>query len=362
MVVEHPSGALFVAGYGGPRATLWKSTDRGATWVRVDVGGEAEGTLGNSDVDLAVSYDGTLYFAGMLFDNQVNEGRQIAVAVSRDVGVTWSWALVSKMRFDDRPWVKVAPDGTAHVIWNDGSGINHAVSRDHGATWTREGRVYEKGGSSHLAIGPAGEVAVRVTPASASGGKFDPGVDLIAVSRDAGATWATSPAPGHREWKSADDDRWVEPLAWDARGALYSFWADGRQLWLARSADSGRTWVSWQVAEASDTAYFPYLVARGRGELAATWSFGRAEGLQWRLAHLVVGDGRARPRVTLSAPYRTDSWVRPPGQPTGELVRSPAGEYLAVTFLLGRSLGVVTPIQVPGRARFGFSWWMFALR
>src|SRR5438445_7061023 len=43
MVVEHPDGSLFVAGYGEPRPTLWKSHDRGVTWTRVDVGSEAQG-------------------------------------------------------------------------------------------------------------------------------------------------------------------------------------------------------------------------------------------------------------------------------------------------------------------------------
>src|SRR5439155_25030904 len=80
MVVEHSDGSLFVAGYGlQPRPTLWKSRDRGATWTRVDVGSEAQGAIGNSDVDLAVSRDGTLYFVNMFFDRVALEGRQIAV-------------------------------------------------------------------------------------------------------------------------------------------------------------------------------------------------------------------------------------------------------------------------------------------
>ena len=139
MVVEHPDGSLFVAGYGEPRPTLWTSHDRGVTWTRVDVGSEAQGAIGNSDVDIAVSRDGTLYFVSMLFDRAANEGRQIAIGVSRDVGATWSWTTLSQRRFDDRPWVAVAPDGMAHVIWNDGSGVSHATSRDRGVTaWALE--------------------------------------------------------------------------------------------------------------------------------------------------------------------------------------------------------------------------------
>lgn len=170
-VVEHPDGTLFVAGYGGPwansrregmatlgaiRSRLWRSRDHGATWSRVDLGPQAAGAVGNSDVDLAVAPDGTLYFATMTYDNTVGEGRQIAVGASRDGGATWAWTVLSRHRFDDRPWVKVAPDGTAHVIWNDGRGVQHAMSHDQGTTWTAPVRVSARGGSSHLAVGPGG--------------------------------------------------------------------------------------------------------------------------------------------------------------------------------------------------------------
>jgi hypothetical protein len=133
MLVQHPSGALFLAGYGMPQPTLWTSRDLGATWSRVELGIEA---TGNSDVDLAVATDGTLYFVTMSYERQVNEGRGISIGVSRDAGATWSWTAVSRSRFDDRPWVEVAPHGTAHLIWNDGGGVKHRVSNDGGRSWT----------------------------------------------------------------------------------------------------------------------------------------------------------------------------------------------------------------------------------
>ena len=33
-LVEHPSGALFVSGYGDPGPKLWRSDDGGSTWER----------------------------------------------------------------------------------------------------------------------------------------------------------------------------------------------------------------------------------------------------------------------------------------------------------------------------------------
>lgn len=357
MLVEHPNGALFVAGYGAPRPTLWTSTDRGATWRGVDVGFE----VGNSDVDLAMAADGTLYFASMLFDRAKGEGMQIAIGVSGDAGATWRWSTLSQARFDDRPWIEIAPDGTAHAIWNDGSGVQHRISRDRGATWTPAVRIHDRGGSSHLAIGPNGEVAVRVTPLSASGNKYDEGVDLIAVSTDGGATWQKHPAPGERDWSpdltGPATPRWVEPLAWDSAGRLYSLWTDKKGVRLARSSDRGATWTTSTIADTAAPAFFPYLVARGDGELAATWftaSTNDMHDLQWFAAR---ADGA---KVMLSAAQSLEA--RRPRERDGPMFNDPAGEYLPVAFLRDGTIAVVTPIQNWPEKRQGFTWWRFAGR
>lgn len=365
MVVEHPSGALFVAGYGEPRPTLWKSVDGGATWNRVEVGSEAEGAVGNSDVDLAVASDGTLYFASMLFDRAAGEGRQIAVGVSSDAGASWRWKTLSKVRFDDRPWVEVAPDGTAHAIWNDGSGVSWTTSRDRGTTWAQTVRIHDRGGSSHIAIGPAGEIAVRITPLSASGNKYDAGVDLIAVSTDGGASWQKHSAPGERDWSpdfmSDATPRWVEPIAWDVAGRLYSLWTDKKGVRLARSDDHAANWRTWTLAETPAPAFFPYLVARGQGELAATWftaSTNDMHDLQWHVARVDGAAGEAQPRVIVSSPQSIES--RRPREDRGDaLFNDTGGEYLALAFLPDGSIAVVTPIQNRPERRVGFTWWTF---
>jgi hypothetical protein len=283
MVVELSDGTLFVSGYDGDAdksPNLWRSHDRGATWESVNVGGKADAAIGNSDVDLAVSRDDTLYFVVMSFDRKAGEGTRITVGVTKNAGATWSWKILSENRFDDRPWVAVAPNGTAHVIWNDGNGIRHAVSQDDGASWNVQPRINDQGGSSHLSIGSHGEVAVRVVPLSASGNKFTEGVDLIAVSFDGGKTWQKHAAPGQRDWSpdfSKGTPRWVEPVAWDESGALYYLWGTTKGLWLARSFDHGETWTNWHIVERDEVSYYPYLIARGRGELAATWSSGQNE-------------------------------------------------------------------------------------
>ena len=372
MLVEHPDGTLFVSGYGSqsPESShpkqvpyLWRSGDGGASWERVDVGTAAEGAIGNSDVDLAVAGDGTLYFLTMGFDRDTGRGTHIAIGVSHDVGSQWSWTLLSETEYDDRPWVVVAPGGIAHVVWNDGGGVRHAVSSDQGRTWSERERIHSRGGSSHLAVGPEGELAVRISPLSASGNRYDEGVDLIVVSTDGGESWRKHAPPGAAKWpigfeQFAELPRWVEPLAWDGAGRLYHLWGDRATLWLGRSADRGATWESWPIARDNDRIFFPYLVAAGPGELAASWFTGQGESLAVRLARVNASPegGAAEPTVRASEPFQLDVWRAV----DGSFVRDTGGEYVALAFLSSGRLAAATPIQDPGRERFGFSLWLEA--
>lgn len=361
MVVELASGTLFVSGYSDSVPHLWKSMDHGATWTRVNVGSETEGAIGNSDVDLAVAPDGTLYFAQMGFDRSVGQGTHIAIGVSKDAGVTWKWTMLSRTRFVDRPWVDVARDGTAHVIWNDTSGVSHVMSRDGGVTWTPETRISARGGSSHLAVGPNREVAVRIVPIAASGNRLHEGVDSILVSLDGGSGWRRYAATGSRDWPAAGrpqtTPRWTEPLAWDATGALFSFWLNREGVWVARSRDAGSTWTQWRLSDATDLSYYPYLAARGDGELAATWFSGVGPSWRAHVARITMPKDGA-PRIEEAPAIRPEIWGLS-SRREDPAVRSAAGEYLPVIFLRDGSIAVVSPIQNERASRFGFTWWRF---
>ena len=250
--------------------------------------------------------------------------------------------------------VPVASDVTGQVY--------DAIGVDGGITWEERPQVNALGGSSHLAVGPNGELAVRVTPMSASGGQYDTDVDLLAVSTDGGSTWTRNAAPGTRDW--GDDGqgtvpRWVEPIAWDSDGHLYHLWSEGREIWLGKSSDNGNTWSTWQIAQDDRLAFFPYLVARGSGELAATW-FSTADRMSVRVAVIEFGEvgADAEPHVVLSEPIRFDSWE----EYEGEWRRDTAGEYVPVAYLRDGDLGLVTPLQDARTDRFGFTWWRIELR
>ncbi len=361
MLAELADGTLLVTGFPKyphepPRApSLWRSTNGGEQWQRVDVGSPADGAIGNSDVDLVVAPDGTVYFVTMGYNRSTGEGTHIAIGVSKDEGETWEWQQLAGNPRVDRPWVTVATDGSVHVIWNDGTGVFHTSSRDQGSHFDTATRVTDKGGSSHFAAGPNGRLAIRITPISASGLLLDRDYDFLMVSLDGGERWQRRELPGKRHWEwiqHATMPRWVEPIAWTGDGSLFYLWSEGQQMYLARSANDGASWNQQEFARDESMCFFPWLGADRAGEgLVASW-FAASDGRSVRVATVdLLNDGGLS--VAKSPPLRFESWM----EVQGEWMRDTAGEYVPVARLLDGDLALVTPLQDPRDDRMGFSFW-----
>lgn len=337
-VLRTGPGTLFVAA-GAERTEnfdaplVWRSQDGGETFERLDVGQPQDGAGGNTDVDLAVGPEGTLYLAAMAYtpspgDVFVGASAAITVASSTDGGETWSWTTPVQGPAVDRPWIETTPDGTAHLVWNDERGVHHATSSDQGASWSEGPLVHDAGGDGAL-VASSDLLAVRIVPPSSHGYRWEEGADGVAVSRDGGESWRFHELPGDRDWhgsyadvlENRGIDRLWEPLALGAEGTLYATWKEGSTVVAARSTDAARSWTLEPVAEDRPGLSFPWLDAGGPpGELAVTW-FEEPNGSQAaKLAEVSWGAKRLDARLHTLSNATNGTWgeyldvdVRPDG-------------------------------------------------
>lgn len=98
-------------------------------------------------------------------------------------------------------------------------------------------------------------------------------------------------------------------------------------MWLGLSTDQGRTWSSWHLIDRNELSYFPYLIARGPGEVAATWFSGTNETLRTHVEEIKVSDAGEPPQVIEAEPFQPEvwSWVFP-DRPAAPIHRGTGGE------------------------------------
>jgi len=292
------------------------------------------------------------------FDWASLKGEHIALGMSKDEGKNWSWRYISRNEYDDRPWIEESSDGSIHIIWNDGSGVHHTMSKDEGETWKRKPDVYQKGGSSHFSAGENGLLAIRVVPNSASGNKFDEGVDLIRYSKNNGSTWNDMSVPGERKWSSnvfAGIPRWVEPIAWDSEQTLYHIWSEGPVLKLGVTDNFGEDWDTYSIAESEHIIYFPYLSVSGK-TISCTWVSGFGDVLTHNAAVISLQDGDIL-ISKLESQQISDIQTRFGADQN----LSTGGEYFPISMLSDGSFAMVTTIQNYFNERLGFTWWRLGI-
>jgi len=191
---------------------LWKSTDHGQTFTRVDdknIGGRCE-----TGYALDLDPNGQRLFCFMIYGSS---------AMTTDSGKTWSKSKVSHLDFGAVDWEDT---GKRLLALRHESGGMLCTSEDGGATW----KELEKGFSG---VGLFDHNTFLATKAK------EPG---IFRSTDNGATWA----------KVSD----ATPVA--ATPIIFKgvgYWAAGKSLLISK--DKGATWTELAVAE--EVKFGPYF-------------------------------------------------------------------------------------------------------
>lgn len=279
----------------------FKSTDRGATWQRLNKDGDGrladdEKSFANGDADITVDAAGVVY--------QSNLGRGIQVLRSQDAGASWEYmGNVTPMGdWADRQWMAAGKAGHLITTWMGGkTGQNPTrtvainVTWDGGATW---------GNTTYLGedIGWLGTVAMDVTgqrayipftqPTGTPSGPplvGGPGEFALMVGRslDGGATWDTVDT-GVRVVSTTTGGHWSGLLmapALDVTGDGHVVFAyseevpdaaqalsQGGRLSYVASADWGGNWSKPVLVSERASAIMPWVTG-GAGDRAAITYF-----------------------------------------------------------------------------------------
>ena len=216
VVVDRVSGDVFLVPNG---QGVWKSTDHGATFTKLDDGKMDVGGFCETSWGLQADPSGSRLFCFMTYGNS---------AITTDGGKTWTKSGTSDLDFGSVDW---ADTGKRILAIRHQSGGVLTTSVDGGATWTDEGKGFVR-------CGVFDHSTFVVTRANDRG---------IFRSGDAGATWSHV---------SNDSPAAAVPVIFKGAG----YWPADKGI-LA-SQDKGLTWT-WLGAPVS-AAFGPYF---GESEL-----------------------------------------------------------------------------------------------
>lgn len=260
-------GAIFVNSTVGipVRSPVWRSTDGGDSWTRLQIPTPLNRFPGGGDVDVAVGPNGRVYHLDLWAGSNT-------ITVSRDNGETWSYGSpFTTLPLTDRQWLAVGGPGSLpetdvlyvsyQLIQPPGSTMI-ARSDDGGLTW------------AHHAL-PHGPIDTLPGQVVAAGDfvavSYRSGPELwVARSTDAGMSWTTS---------RVDRDGDVYGAIFSAAGlslsgqTLVATWisSDGYKVKVARSTDRGATWdPPVTVSAGANTNIFPWVAVRG-SKVGVAW-------------------------------------------------------------------------------------------
>lgn len=269
-----PDGTLFANGPGGRGGAVFRSTDNGTSWEQVATPVEP---MPNFDPDLAVDKDGTVWFSSLWIGCT-------SVAVSRDLGETWSFNPVAcNAPVSDRQYVIPTQGGEAYLYSHQLPTFYQMAAKttDYGQTWVPTGPVelpdhflLVNGGSGWGGGGfwneATGSVFLTFTWSDGAAGAWAPG---YAVTRDGGLTWdiGTAKAMGGRQLGLG-----LVVGAADEAGNAYLAWGEDHdgdtRIYMAVSSDDGATFGEpIQLDALPGSAVFPAITAGPAGQVAVAF-------------------------------------------------------------------------------------------
>lgn len=306
---------------GTQTSAYYRSTDDGATWTGAYLPGfDTIGRVSGGDPTLDVgprrcgdgrfrwSCGSVVYYGSLADPFPEFGGEQATVSRSYDDGASWSGpvevsSIDRKSSFADHEWIAVDKSasspwfGRLYMFWADycnscsGNGrvkLYVALSSDEGRTWTAALQVSDSNfndvqgqkETGQIAVATDGTVEAFWTDHADSKGKY-PSVQVVAVSKDGGATFAAPvPVGGVTDYPlrgtpfdvvdafnrvpgmSARVDCYPHPAADPTSNRVYVVWCDftnGVGTIRGAYSDDGTTWISLGTVGAvfMRNAFFP---------------------------------------------------------------------------------------------------------
>lgn len=213
---------------------------------------------------LRVGPDGTVYVPHM------GCGREQAVVVSEDNGLTWTIRRIpgSEVNGESDPSVAIGADNTAYFGFQNGADDENtkamvAVTRDHGRTWSKPVDVSSRLGIKNVQfpqmVAGDGDRAALAFLGTKTGGNdqvnsFEGQWRLyVAMTYDRGQTWTTVNATPHElvqigciQLTGCNHRNLLDfnGVAVDKQGRVLVAWADGCPVQCERGAPWSRDWHS----------------------------------------------------------------------------------------------------------------------
>jgi hypothetical protein len=308
--VDAPSGLL--SNLPGSPSWIYKSTDNGGSWTKLDPGLRAN-FPGGGDVDISIAPDtGTIYGTDLWLGSAT-------VFSSSDGGASWLANPLQGVVVQDRQWVAATTGGNVYhathqiplglVVSKSPNGLVYplhtvaATPLDQTGCVCPPGNLIAEGGGGLL--GTTDKVGL-IYATSTGGVKF-------ARSTNGGITFSNvevSPAG------SADTGQAFPVVANAGGGKLDAVWMEvsgnSSTVHFARSTDWGATWTDRKTLVSAGTSLYPWVAADGSKVAVSLYHTDAAgtpstapESAQWFEQYLESTDGGA----TFSAPQTVDPTV-----------------------------------------------------